>query len=437
MRLFIGIITFFIILVSCSDDQVTNNYEVGSDFLDNTTTIRVLDTFTINTGTFKQEELITSGTNAFLLGSIKDDVLGNLTAQPYFRVETTAANFALIENDTRFDSIGFVMNFNSYYEGDTLRQQTYKLHQIIEEVDYDEDETTFFNHSSLDFDSSPIGQITITPKPTKTTDSLYIPINYDKGLELFTKIQEGEIEDSNDFFNAFEGLTIVPEVNNSHILGFNVENTESTSGSTYMRLYYTPDDNSTDDENYMDFVITEPNYLFNSFTTDDQIDSNLADILDDSEITISSKETENLTYLQAGSGIATRIDLPSLKKIKEISSLGSVLNAELTFKPSTTSFDNSDDLQDELTINIIDNDNNIIITAHATAFLNDDDNSEFDSNTFYTVDLTDFVDLIVSSEVDLEYSLMIQFQNNESTAERTVIDWDSDETKLSIKYLNY
>ena len=46
MRLFIGIIVSFIILASCTNNEVAN-YEVGDNFLESEVVIRVIDTFSI------------------------------------------------------------------------------------------------------------------------------------------------------------------------------------------------------------------------------------------------------------------------------------------------------------------------------------------------------------------------------------------------------
>ena len=145
MRLFLSAIVLLSVIISCSSGE-NSNYEVGREFLNNNTVVRTIDTFTINTGSFKLNNLITSNPGRILLGHIKDDNLGGLTASSYFQVSTT--NFS-IASVARYDSIGFVMNYDTYYFGDTLQNQNYKLYRLTEDFEPNEEEGNFFNNSTL------------------------------------------------------------------------------------------------------------------------------------------------------------------------------------------------------------------------------------------------------------------------------------------------
>ena len=444
MRLFFGIITFFIILASCSSDDVSQNFEVGSEFINNNTLVISTDTFSIKAGTFKIEELITSNTGRILAGSIQDNDLGFTTAQPYFELTSSTENFVnsngihIVNDEAKYDSIGFVMNFDTYYEGDTLKSQTYTFHEIIEEVTPSDDNGAFFNSDSLDYDKETIlGQLTFTPKPNKTSDSLYISLSYELGSRIFNAIQNESIESSNDFINAFQGMTIVPEKNNSHILGFNVNTSEDINENTYMRLYYTDEDKT---QQYFDFFISaaadfdEPKQ-FNAIISTDLIPE-LEVIQEDSEAVVYGQETGNKTYIQSGTGISTRIEFPSIKRLKEIENFGSILGAELTFRPDTRSFDNKSDLEPILEVYIINSDNEEIRLYENNAILSPDPDDGFDTNSFYTLNLDTYVNQILTSDTDLDYALRIQYSDTENTVQRTVIDLDED-LKLSIKYITF
>lgn len=453
MRLFISIVVFLSFFASCSEENTTN-YEVGGDFIDSDVVIRVVDSFSIKASTFKQEDVITSSTGRMLLGSLKDNVLGDITAQTYFQLTANSTNFIsssgihVVTDEAKFDSIAFILNTDTYYEGDTTKIQTYKLHEILTEVEPLDDNLVFFNTDVLDYNSNEIlGEITFTPKPQKTSDSLYIPMSDTFGNRIFDAIKNEEIESANDFINEFEGLTIVPEKNNSNIIGFNVQATESITDNAYMRLYYTEED--IDDQQYIDFFISptvtvgKPRQFNSIYLDPTNLAPELSPIITDSETTISSKETQNLTYVQSGSGVSTRIDMQSIKKLREISEFGTALSAELIITPDKRSFQSTNDLEQSLNVFIINNKNeNIGQLANAngeviTANLNSD-NNEFDTNTFYSVDLTEYVNTILNSETDLDFALMIQFSNSNSTIKRTVIDTnDNDDLKLSIKYLTF
>lgn len=441
MRLFIIGIILLTALVSCATDDVTN-YEVGSDFLDDGVTVRVIDSFTINTGSFKLDSLVTSSTNRILLGHIEDDKLGGLTSQSYFQLSTSIYE---IDNDAVYDSIGFIMNYDTYYYGDTTKIQTYKIHEITETFS-PEDGDSFYNTSSLEFDSNTIGELSFTPRPNRSSDSLYIPLNDVFGEEIFSKIQDNDINSSDDLLQQFKGLTIIPdETTDSQVLGFNVLTTEDTPGNCSMRLYYTIDDgDGNDNDYYIDFVITDTSKQFNNITSDLSSSIFNEGQFEDGETIIETSESDNLMFSQAGSGITSRIEIPSIKKLKELSEFGSALSAELTFNPLKESYTNTNSLQDSLLVYIIDHKNRIqsqlttIDGVNSYAILNQDDN-EFNANTYYSIDLSGYVDQILYSEYDLNYALMIQYIDYNKTVDNTVFEdqLTSSQLKLSVKYLNY
>lgn len=446
MRLFFGIIVLFTILGACSSSE-TANYEVGDDFLDNNIAIRYIDTFTVNTGTFKLDELITSGTSRILLGHVNEQVFGNLTTNSYFQLSTS--NFT-IDDDAVYDSIGLVMNYDKYYYGDTLVNQTYKLYRVTEtfEPDEDNDEDDFYNYSTLEYEDTSLGDVTFKPRPMKG-DSIYMPVSDILGEEIFDKIKDNEIISSDDFIQEYKGFAIFPDstsVTTSNILGFNASTTENITGNTSLRVYYTVEDGDSEDNSYyIDLVITSTDDMFN------HIRSDFADSLEDSENTLSSTDTEDQIYIQGGSGVSGRISIPGLKKLNEAYEFGAVLDAELTFKPTRASYlnpENSEDLvnlQDSLYVYVVNKNNEFqaqLLNAENQiiyAVLNEDI-AEF-NNYHYSINMNSFVTTVLNSETDLDYHLMIQFNDLNQAPENLIIDTsdnnNDDRVKLSIKYLNY
>ena len=182
MRYFVIGILSLVFVVSCTTNETT--YEVGSDFIDNEIQVRVIDTFSIKTGTFKLDSLITSSKNRILLGNVKDEKLGTISSKSYLELVTSTF---YIDEDAIYDSIGFVLNYDTYHYGDTTKVQTYKLHRITETVE-PEDGGSFYNTSSLEYDTNSLGEISFTPKPNKATDSLFIKMDDVLGEEIFNKI---------------------------------------------------------------------------------------------------------------------------------------------------------------------------------------------------------------------------------------------------------
>lgn len=438
--LIIGLISF-VFLASCTTEEETTTYEVGSDFIENDIQVRVIDTFSIKTGTFKLDSLITSSTNRILLGNVVDENLGRLSAKSYLQLVT---NTFSLDTDAVYDSIGFILNYDTYYYGDTTKIQTYKLHRITETFEPEEG-IAFYNTSSLDYDTTTLGEISFTPRPNRVTDSLFIKMDDVLGEEIFDKIVDNDINTSDDFLQFFKGLVIVPDTTESnHVLGFNTQTTTNTAGNSSMRLYYTiKDDDSEDNSYYIEFAISSIAKQFNEITTD--LSNTLVDNFEDGEEIKLSTNTNNLIFTQAGTGISSRIEMPSIKRLLELTENSTTLGATLTFNPLIGTYSNSNSLPETLLVYVVDHKNRIIkeltnIDGVVTSALLNEEDNEFNSNTYYTVDLSGLVEEILLSEEDLNYALMIQYADYNKIVNTLVIENDSEtnkEVKLTVKYLNY
>lgn len=425
-------------MFSCSDD--IKNYPVGSDFIDNNINIIILDTFSIKAATFKLDSLVTSGTNRILLGSLKDEYFGHLKAQSYFQVQNS--NFS-INTNTVFDSIGLVLNYDTYYYGDTTQVQTYKVHKLLEYFEPEEGDD-FYNLSELKYDNTMLGEVTFTPRPNSTSDSIYIPLNHDLGEELFNKIKDNEINTTDDFLQYFKGITVIPDTTvNSHVLGFNFKSYTDLVDNTSMRLFYTEDidDSSEDNNQVIDFYISSAYKQFNSIKTN--LDGTLINNFTDEETTLSSNQTDQLVFAQAGSGISARIEMPTVKDLNSLSDESTSLKAELSFSPLQNSYDDLRPLKESLAVYVVDSKNRIIsqltdLDSNTVYAILNENNDEFNESTYYSIDMSGFVEAILGSEYDLDYAIMIQFEDYNSVVDALIIDnlnEDNNNIKLSITYL--
>ena len=103
----------------------------------------------------------------------------------------------------------------------------------------------------------------------------------------------------------------------------------------------------------------------------------------------------------------------------------------------------SQSLEDSLLVYIIDNENTfqkelLDLDGNLSLAVLDSIPGQFNSY-FYRVDVTSYIDEIQTSDTDLDYSLMIQFNDFNINTESTVIEAGDNEekVKLSVKYLNY
>lgn len=433
------IIIGFGFLLSCGED--TTSYEVGQGFIDTNTLVFEVDTLSLATSTIISDSLITSGTTRLLVGALQDNDFGNLTAQNYFSVYSSIYD---LDKDAVFDSISLIMHYDRYSYGDTTLVQNYKIHEITEVFEPNDDDTYFYNTSSLAYSNELLGEQSFTPYPNKK-DSINIPLSYTFGKNIFDKIVDDEITDTNDLTKEFRGITIMSETDTNTVLGFKYSTADT--GSTAIRMYYTlnDDDNSEGNQYYFDLKLEGGNKVFNNITSDKT--NTVLTSLTDSEDILHSNETDNKAYIQSGTGVSMRVEMPTLSTLNSLENNGTTLRAWLKMYPDYSSY-NDIDLIDSLAVYVIDQKNRTVkqLTSLSGniiyAKLNSEEN-EFDANTYYFVDATSFVEEILTSSYTLNYALRFEFPKNSSTINRLMMhDPESPEDsnykmKLLLTYLTY
>ncbi|WP_111709881.1 DUF4270 family protein [Lutibacter citreus] len=418
-------------LISCSEE--TSTYTVGDDFLDIDTNVIITDTISILTSTIQIDSIATTNATRLLIGALQDEDFGNLESQTFFNLLTSSF---YISDYATFDSIGAILYYDSYYYGDTTKIQTFKVHEIIENFEpHNDDDDNFYNTSTLEYSNSVLGELSFTPYPNKK-DSIYIPINENFGSDLFDKLQSNTINNYDDLYQDFKGLTIAPDKNSKAVIGFN-------TGSIVMRMYYTiKSENAENNNYYTDFSIQNYNQNFNRITSNKS--NTLLDPLSSTDI-LYTENTNNLAYIQSGTSINMRVEFPSLKNINKIEQNGTAINASLKFYPTIESYQSNSNGVDSLAVYVIDKKNRIVDQLIGTdgsyvyAKLNSQ-NDEFNSKYYYLADLTYYVEQMLTSSYNLDYALLFQFPNNTNRVNKiNIYDAVNSENrmKLSLTYLLY
>ncbi|NLP58538.1 DUF4270 family protein [Lutibacter sp. B1] len=433
------LILIFTFLISCDDDSKI--YSVGEDFVDLNTRIVQIDTLSLKPSTIILDSLITSNTGRLLIGASQDNVFGKVTSQSYF--ETSISNFE-INDDAVYDSIALILHYDHYYYGDTTQVQTYKVHEITETFEpNNNDDDNFYNTSKLKFSDEILGELSFTPHPIKK-DSIYILLNNSLGEKLFNGILNNDINNFDDLTQIFKGVTIIPDKNSNTMLGFNYSSSSTPQSNSVIRMYYTVEDEDDEDNDYYkDLFISSSSQQFNQITSD-KTNTLLSAITDDEYILPSSK-TNNVSYIQSGTGIGMRINIPSIKNVSALEGNGTSLYASLKMYPLKESYNDRISLVDSLVVYVVDHKNRIIeqlsgfdgSVVYATLTSNND---EFNENCYYTTDISLFTEEILANTYNDDYALLFLLSDyNKSINSVLVHDSHSSETKmkLSLTYMLY
>lgn len=380
------LILFLLLLFSCQKDPSQIEFEIGSDLIQTVASISICDTFSIQLSTVQTDSIVTSGLNNFLVGKLTDKRFGTLNSKCYFRISLPSA-ISIIESDI-YDSISLVVKLNGYSYGDTTIKQNWIVHRLAEEMKTNDD-GYLYNSSSFKYIPETLGNIRFKAYPSLKQE-VEIPLNSSFGETLFNLIidKDEKVESNTNFYESFKGFAIESVGNELNtLLGINTKDS-----SIIMRMYAHRDG---DERKYleMDFDMETEALPFSQISYD-RSNTLLNGLLNQKEI-ISSTLTNNEVYMQGGSGLLTRVEIPGLAKVLEIEH-AVLMKAELILKPVLGTYRN-DQLPTKLIFKKCDKLNRIVNYylnpttneyLYGSLFVND---ILYNENTNYTIDITEYI----------------------------------------------
>ncbi|WP_435139536.1 DUF4270 family protein [Formosa sp. A9] len=401
------------LLTACEPD---NSSVVGEDWIYNGTKVFYIDTFTVNTSTYKFDSISVSDTDRLLVGAYMDNDFGRITAKPY--IQLYSSNL-YADSDAVFDSVALILKYDSYFYNDTIPKQKFKAYEVIKNIKVTED--YYYNTSNYNTNDIPIGEIEASITPRKV-DSLHFTLNPAYGRKLFEDIQNNEFSDINQFLAKYKGLMITPDSSNTTVFGF--------EKSSKLRLYYTiKEEVESDEAEYIDLDFSTANSFHNLSSN---YNNTYFENLNSQKESISSAQTNNTSFIQSGSGLATKIDIPYIEQVYNITGSGSVMNAQLYIALKRNSSTTNLHTRDSLNVYIIDQRSETIsvLTDHSgnqIYALKNSSQSEL-SNTVYTIDLQYFVDLKLNSDNRENLFLSLSSQDFNESVDRYILEGQTSET---------
>ncbi|UJH69143.1 DUF4270 family protein [Allomuricauda sp. SCSIO 65647] len=429
-----------LLVAACSiDSSEIPTLEVGQDFVNSNIRVIVLDTFDLRMSTFRFDSINSSESIRLLYGQYIDDYFGTVRAEPYFElvapvVESVTGPYDLPE-DAELDSVALILGYDGYSYNDTTRLMQINVHRLLEDVT--PEEGFFYNTSRLKFDSVPIASRSFEPEPIDE-DSLHISLPFEFGQEIFEKIAENDINNNQDLRDVLNGLTLQPNLDeNGSVIGFS-KNQENT----YLRFFYSVPEEFEDSEETLDLVINpfpENPVSFNNITTK----GSPLDSLVDQEDELFSDTIDDLAFIQSGTGFATKIVFPTIKKLYDIPGTGTILNAQLEIKPLKVSNTGDTPVRDTLNTGILDRNNviaqEIITGIGAVQGVIVGEEEEF-GTVRYEIPIGIFLDGKLTEERDTETSLVLFNEDFNATVNRVVLQGESNsdfEARVIITYAIY
>lgn len=403
------------ILLLCSCERESNTYEVGNSLLSAQSKVVMIDTLTLKMSTIMKDSVVTSGKSAIMVGNIKDHTFGTVNSASIF--ELTPASYSLAATaNVVFDSIVMYLTNNDFYYGDTLKTFKLDVHPMTDRIKLNSG--YLYNNSDLKYASTSIGSTEFLPRPN--TDSSFVKIKLDQsyGQNIFNLLKTKDATSQEYFLNFYKGLALVPSSDNNAMLRFGINssyetqisNTTKEKVSNVVRMYYhTASVNGTEEVKYTLDLNPSSTNQYNKIKSDFS-GSDLAGLTPSNPI--ESKNLGNRTYLMAGIGIYTKVEIPYLKTLKNLYINYRIISADLSLSPAAGYYSNT--FYNPTTLHYYwgDKKNNII-----SAFLESDgeteitanlsDISEFQTDYGYSFSLLNYVNTILSETATSNYNVLI------------------------------
>ncbi|MFC6996624.1 DUF4270 family protein [Rufibacter roseus] len=310
------------LFASCEDPTALGLELQGPGSLIGTT---FTDTTTVNASTvLLKDSIITLGAARAQVGRVEDANFGVTSAKTYAEIGLSSLNVAFDPNNGA-DSLVLSLDYD-YYFGDTLEVANWNVYRLTEGFT---DQTTYFTTTDLDYNQTPIGTVSFTPRPRSTyvttnpetgdtltrNNPVLVRIRLDQtagGMALANEIlaqsDKAPLKTQQAFVSSLlKGLVIAPAPNaqNKAVLGVNL-------GNSQMTLFYT----STTDSKTKSYTFYPTERNFN------RIESNRANTpiasLTTNGQALPSSSTNGLTYLQAGTGLVTKLSFPHISDFRKI-----------------------------------------------------------------------------------------------------------------------
>lgn len=426
-RSYLVIMALMMLIYSCEFESTDIEYNMGDHFVDDPANVYLVDTMKLRTYSIVSDSFVTSQASRLLSGRYENEYGIETYCESYFRFDPIT-NSTLNDNlSAQYDSVLLVLYPDGYKFGDTTKIAGFDIFRLTEEIVYDELTYSIYNTTRFDAEAEPIGEFFIDY--SRSFDSIAIRLPDEFGRELYSLIyaESDTLKDPEVFKEEFfKGIKIAPKSdNNTLIMGLLAD--AKRSEALRIDLHY--HDNSIKDEQTLSFKLENSemlgaqgvnNYYAHSFIRNDYSNSILKGETEDEMLQGHSDFTESkfpatksneMTFLQGGYMLSTRIEIPYIDNLSYYGR-GAVVKAELRVFPLNHTFNKREDLPQILSMEIINERNEFY--AHLYEVNNEDFvygrlmyNYDFKSKVYYSFDLTNFIKTEYEEQSRPQYSLQM------------------------------
>lgn len=307
----IGLLVF--LMSSCDTAK-----EIGSDLFSVEVGLNYTDTLTVQSSTISLDSTYTSGAAVFLFGSLTDPNIGRISSNFYTQISNVDTLRA--KDNATLGAAKLYLVYSSF-RGDTTKLQTMKIYKLTDTLSR---LVPYFATTVKAIEAKPIKTFSFYPRPIKryiadgdtiSMDTLVVDLTSEIGKELMSYSLDANTRGGGPGFRkVFKGLYFENSSSpNGAIVSFN-------SNSSRLDLTYTNPGDTTKYKVPFYFALSTFNQSevlakYNAFTANR--DGSLLAGLKSHGQAVPAAQTQNKTFVQKGTGLATKIKIPYLNKLKE------------------------------------------------------------------------------------------------------------------------
>ena len=325
-----GFVFLLLTWQSCTEPDA-----IGLNLIEDQASLMITDTISI-AAYFEPDDTIPTNLGfQNLLGMMYDPVFGKTRASILTQFRLPVNDFSLGE-DPVLDSVVLSLGYTGAFYGDLETFQTIRVFELTDDIP---NADTLYNNQPLSVDQRSLGQRLLRPAPTDSTliDTLYFAPHFKMRLSdrIGQKILDANgtefFENTNNFLDYFKGIKITVADNFSE--GGSIFNINMYSNYTYLGIYY---------HEASDTVPVSRNYRFyiNDFTRRmtfvEHFGFEGSHPVITQQLNNPGQTNDTLLFLQALGGLRTRIRLPYINELSELSSV--YINQAKLIIPVDTNF---------------------------------------------------------------------------------------------------
>ena len=292
-------------LASCQwGDQIESLVQTNPDDFN----VTFSDTASVQLSTVVTDSVMTGGSNRMLVGRIIDPYFGKIQVATYFQPNLQSG--VTIGEGAIYDSLIVSLAYDAYSYGDTTKPVNLSVHRLQEDMSL---QSSIYNTYAIPFDAAPLGTKSVLPRPVSNrplSETAYkllkIRLSDALGKEVFDKAKSNLLTSNTDWLNIVKGLVLRPSANyNASIISFQTPR-------VFVQMHY----HFSDIEGVRrDSTVFQSTALYNQILAD-RTGTPVASLGKTQRVAHPSAQTGNMSFIQAGLGTMTRIDLPTVRYMR-------------------------------------------------------------------------------------------------------------------------